>query len=182
MGNELLPIFEKSENPKHKITVFKPIDLLIAMVLILNFSRYMAVALLCEWLDVKDLCLFDSAVCNTSLRPILMCSVGLENVKFNGLFDTGAIDSYLAWLARRQLFVKQLNIKRRLPQKVQANCIACLSHLKILNITDDQGTISRDASSFCLIVPSWLSCGSLAALCSTTSWSCISATAAQSFK
>src|SRR4051812_4988258 len=71
------------------------------MCYLLKQSKYLSIPILCEWLNVDVLCLFDSALCNHTDRPTFLNWIGVENVKFQGFFEVVVFTSYLEWIALR---------------------------------------------------------------------------------
>ncbi len=107
------------------------------MSFLFRLSKFITAHIFCEWLDVTELCQLDSSVCNELERNVFLQLIGLETVKFHGLFENVAFDSYLQWLFNRKLFVREINVSKKLTKQTLSWAISCLPHLKTLSVIHD---------------------------------------------
>lgn len=65
-------------------------------------------SVLTEWLAVQDICHLDTAVCNKSQRPSILCLFETKYRSSKGHIIPNVIYPYLNWLCLRGLHVRQL--------------------------------------------------------------------------
>ncbi len=128
----------------------------------LHLSKYLALAVLCEWIDVELLCRFDSAICNLVERSAYLDLIAAEHVKFQGYFEVAVFKSYLKWIVLRNLHVMNLNIKKKLLSSFQSKSLHCFAELKQLRIDSDTSALRK---GFLELIRNWSNCTFQAVKC-----------------
>ncbi len=106
------------------------------MSFLFRFSKYISVPVFCDWLDVLDLGVSDSAISNHSERSVFLELMRHEYVKCDGLTENVAFDSYVEWLYLRKLLVNEIVIRNSLSKSVVTKCKRCFFQLKSLSMLE----------------------------------------------
>ena len=73
------------------------------MSLVTSLSKYICIPIFTNWLELWEICLLDSAMCNHKERQLFMTYIHHDHITFHGMKDIKTNSSIRDWLDKREI-------------------------------------------------------------------------------
>lgn len=115
-----------------------------------DLSKFMLSSVVSEWLNSEEVCLLDSAICNSTERNSFLRNLQNNKVSCSKLLKSLPMELYMQWIASRSLEARTLNVNSSCLKILCAEYGTHLVNLKVICL--DGIAKNFDSESFGRIV------------------------------